>query len=99
MLTDALHRAYLAALYRFNFPGRSTPVELRVGQRSDALQAWLREGSHQSATVLTAFNPEGYMQRRYASINDLPIPEAGRKFHWPAGRRPDDHPSLTDLGL
>jgi len=57
MLTDALHRAYLAALYRFNFPGRSTPVELRVGQRSDALQAWLREGAHQSATVLTAFNP------------------------------------------
>ena len=45
------------------------------------------------------FNPEGYMQRRYASINDLPIPGAERKFHWAAGRRPDDHPSLTDLGL
>ena len=45
------------------------------------------------------FNAEGYMQRRFASINDLPIREAERKFHWPAGRRPDDHPSLSDLGL
>jgi nuclear transport factor 2 (NTF2) superfamily protein len=39
------------------------------------------------------------MQRRFASINDLPIRESERKFHWPAGRRPDDHPSLSDLGL
>jgi uncharacterized protein len=45
------------------------------------------------------FNSDGYMQRRFASINDLPIREADRKFHWPLGRRPDDHPSLSDLGL
>jgi nuclear transport factor 2 (NTF2) superfamily protein len=45
------------------------------------------------------FNAEGYMQRRFASINDLPIREADRKFHWPLGRRPDDHPSLSDLEL
>ncbi len=45
------------------------------------------------------FDADGYMQRRIASINDLPITEADRKFHWPQGRRPDDHPSLTDLGL
>ena len=45
------------------------------------------------------FNAEGYMQRRFASINDLPIAESTRKFHWPLGRRPDDHPSLSDLGL
>jgi nuclear transport factor 2 (NTF2) superfamily protein len=45
------------------------------------------------------FNSDGYMQRRFASINDLSIREADRKFHWPAGRRPDDHPSLSDLGL
>ena len=45
------------------------------------------------------FNAEGYMQRRFASINDLPIAEADRKFFWPLGRRPDDHPSLSDLGL
>ncbi len=45
------------------------------------------------------FNADGYMQRRFASINDLPIREADRKFHWPPGRRPDEHPSLSDLGL
>jgi nuclear transport factor 2 (NTF2) superfamily protein len=45
------------------------------------------------------FNAHGLMQRRFASINDLPIKQAERKFHWPLGRRPDDHPSLSDLGL
>ena len=45
------------------------------------------------------FNAEGLMQRRFASINDLPIAEAERKFRWPLGRRPDDHPGLTELGL
>jgi nuclear transport factor 2 (NTF2) superfamily protein len=39
------------------------------------------------------------MQRRIASINDLAIAETDRKFHWPLGRRPDDHPGLTELGL
>jgi hypothetical protein len=45
------------------------------------------------------FDAEGTMQRRHASINDLPIAEADRKYHWPLGRRPDDHPGLSDLGL
>ena len=45
------------------------------------------------------FSEQGLMKTRYASINDLPIKEAGRKYHWPLGRRPDDHPSLSDLGL
>ena len=45
------------------------------------------------------FDELGYMRRRIASINDLPITEADRKFHWPLGRRPDDHPALSDLGL
>jgi nuclear transport factor 2 (NTF2) superfamily protein len=39
------------------------------------------------------------MQRRIASINDLPISESERKYHWPPGRRPDDHPALTELNL
>jgi uncharacterized protein len=39
------------------------------------------------------------MARRYASINDLPIAEADRRYHWPLGPRPDDHPGLSDLGL
>ncbi len=45
------------------------------------------------------FAPNGLMQRRIASINDLPIREAERKFHWPLGRRPDKHPGLSELGL
>jgi nuclear transport factor 2 (NTF2) superfamily protein len=45
------------------------------------------------------FNDDGYMQRRFASINDLPIQEGDRKFFWPLGRRPDIHPGLSDLGL
>ncbi|MDD5267368.1 MAG: nuclear transport factor 2 family protein [Methylococcales bacterium] len=45
------------------------------------------------------FDQNGLMQRRYASINDLPIKESERKFRWPLGRRPDDHPGLSDLGL
>ncbi len=45
------------------------------------------------------FDAEGLMQRRFACINDLSIKESERKFFWPLGRRPDDHPGLTDLGL
>ena len=45
------------------------------------------------------FDANGLMARRFACINDLPILEAERKFHWPQGRRPDDHPGLSDLGL
>jgi nuclear transport factor 2 (NTF2) superfamily protein len=45
------------------------------------------------------FNANGFMTRRLASINDLPIKEAERKFRWPLGRRPDDHPGLSELGL
>ena len=45
------------------------------------------------------FAGNGLMRRRIASINDLPIAETDRKYHWPLGRRPDDHPGLEDLGL
>lgn len=45
------------------------------------------------------FNAEGLMAIRHASINDLQIIESERKFHWPLGRRPDEHPGLSDLGL
>ena len=45
------------------------------------------------------FDEHGLMRRRIASINDLPIAEADRKHHWPLGRRPDDHPGLSALGL
>ena len=45
------------------------------------------------------FDENGLMAVRHASINDVPISEAERKYHWPQGRRPDDHPGLSDLGL
>jgi len=45
------------------------------------------------------FADNGLMRNRFASINDLPIAEADRKFYWPQGRRPDGHPELSELGL
>ena len=45
------------------------------------------------------FDESGLMRYRHASINDLPIAESERKFHWSPGRRPDDHPGLSDLDL
>ena len=45
------------------------------------------------------FDENGLMRLRYASINDLKINESERKYHWPQGPRPDDHPGLSDLGL
>jgi uncharacterized protein len=45
------------------------------------------------------FDGDGLMRRRYASINDVPIRDDERAFHWPLGRRPDAHPSLSDLGF
>jgi uncharacterized protein len=45
------------------------------------------------------FDENGLMRARHASINDLPIREVDRKFHWPLGRRPDDHPGLSEFGF
>ncbi|MCF2949110.1 nuclear transport factor 2 family protein [Paraglaciecola aquimarina] len=45
------------------------------------------------------FDENGLMENRFACINDLPIKESERKFHWPHGARPEDHPGLLDLGL
>ena len=45
------------------------------------------------------FDADGLMHHRYASINDVPITESERKYFWPLGRRPDDHPGLSDLGF
>ena len=46
-----------------------------------------------------AFDAHGLMRRRIASINDTPIAETDRRYHWPLGRRPDDHPGLSELGF
>jgi uncharacterized protein len=45
------------------------------------------------------FSEDGLMHQRHASINDLPIADEDRRFHWPLGRRPDDHPGLGELGF
>ncbi len=61
----------------------------------DAAGQWFRSYGNEN----WEFDAAGLMQQRHASINDLAISEAERKFHWPQGRRPDDHPGLSDLGL
>ncbi|GAB2937719.1 hypothetical protein GCM10011328_05210 [Hafnia psychrotolerans] len=61
----------------------------------DASGQWFRSYGNEN----WEFDPQGLMQLRYASINDLPIKSEERKFYWPQGRRPDDHPGLSALGL
>ena len=57
--------------------------------------AWFRSYGNE----LWEFDARGLMRRRIASINDAPIDEGDRKYFWPLGRRPDDHPSLSDFGF
>jgi nuclear transport factor 2 (NTF2) superfamily protein len=61
----------------------------------DESGAWFRSYGNEN----WEFDADGLMERRIASINDLPIDESERKFRWPQGRRPDDHASLTELNL
>jgi nuclear transport factor 2 (NTF2) superfamily protein len=61
----------------------------------DGTGQWLRSYGNEN----WAFDAEGLMHTRIASINDLPIAEGDRLFRWPAGRRPDGHAGLTELGL
>ena len=61
----------------------------------DRSGAWFRSYGNEN----WEFDEVGLMARRIASINDRPIVESERLFHWPLGRRPDDHPSLSDLAL
>ncbi len=61
----------------------------------DMMGRWFRSYGNEN----WEFDENGLMRERHASINDLPINDADRLFHWPQGRRPDDHPGLSDLGL
>ena len=61
----------------------------------DAGGQWFRSFGNEN----WEFAEDGRMRRRIASINDLAITPQERLFHWPQGRRPDDHPGLSDLGL
>lgn len=61
----------------------------------DASGQWFRSYGNEN----WEFDENGLMKRRHASINDLAIKESERLYHWPIGRRPDDHPGLSELGL
>ncbi len=61
----------------------------------DDSRNWLRSYGNEN----WEFGEDGLMRLRIASINDLPIAEGERKYHWPLGRRPDEHPGLSDLDL
>lgn len=76
------------------YEGNRIAVRFAYEWHDDAGQ-WFRSYGNEN----WEFDENGLMQKRYASINDLPIAESERKFHWPQGRRPDDHPGLSDLGL
>ena len=74
--------------------------ENRIGVRfayewHDVAGDWYRSYGNEN----WEFAPNGLMHRRFASINDKPILESERKYHWVLGRRPDDHPGLSQLGL
>ncbi|UTW56141.1 nuclear transport factor 2 family protein [Kordiimonas sp. SCSIO 12610] len=78
----------------FAFRGNRIAVRYAYEWHDDAGN-WFRSYGNEN----WVFDDDGLMKERYASINDLPISEDERKFHWPQGRRPDDHPGLSDLGL
>ncbi|MFJ4385436.1 DUF1348 family protein [Pseudomonas sp. NPDC089408] len=76
------------------FTGNRIAVRYAYEYHDDSGQ-WFRAYGNEN----WEFADDGLMQNRHSSINEHPISEAERKFHWPLGRRPDDHPGLTELGL
>ncbi|PLC44127.1 DUF1348 domain-containing protein [Ralstonia pickettii] len=76
------------------FEGNRIAVRFAYEWHDDAGQ-WYRSYGNEN----WEFDEQGLMTHRHASINDLPIKEIDRKFFWPIGRRPDGHPSLSELGL
>jgi nuclear transport factor 2 (NTF2) superfamily protein len=78
----------------WGFTGNRIAVRFAYEWHDDS-EHWYRSYGNEN----WEFSAQGFMTRRYASINDLPIVAGDRKFHWPLGRRPDDHSGLSDLGL
>jgi nuclear transport factor 2 (NTF2) superfamily protein len=76
------------------FDGNRIAVRFAYESRDDSGQ-WYRSYGNEN----WEFDADGLMLRRLACINDLPIKDADRLYHWTIGRRPDDHPGLNDLGL
>ncbi|MCQ4045649.1 DUF1348 family protein [Streptantibioticus rubrisoli] len=76
------------------FGGNRIAVRFAYEHRDDA-DNWYRSYGNEN----WEFDEQGLMHTRHASINTLPIAQAERKYFWPLGRRPDDHPGLSDLGF
>ena len=76
------------------FEGARIAVRFAYEWHDDSGQ-WFRSYGNEN----WEFDEDGLMLKRYASINDLPIQASERKFHWPLGRRPDEHAGLSELGL
>lgn len=76
------------------FQGNRIAVRFTYEGHDDGNQ-WFRSYGNEN----WEFDEDGMLRRRMASINDSPTKESDRKFHWPVGRRPDSHPSLSDLGF
>jgi nuclear transport factor 2 (NTF2) superfamily protein len=76
------------------FHGNHIAVRFQYESHDASAQWWRSYGNEQ-----WEFTEEGLMRRREASINDVRIAPAERKFHWPLGARPADHPGLTELGM
>lgn len=87
-------REYRLIKELWTFSGNRIAVRFAYEWHDDAGQ-WFRSYGNEN----WEFNEQGLMQVRFASINDLPIAPQERLFHWPLGRRPDQHPGLSELGL
>ncbi|OWZ14863.1 50S ribosomal protein L21 [Phytophthora megakarya] len=79
----------------FAFDGHRIAVRFAYEWLDVETQQWFRAYGNEN----WEFDQHGYMAKRFASINDVPIAAKDRCFHWVQGRRPDDHPELSDLGL
>lgn len=99
-IVDFLRRKWARELdYRlikelWSFDGNHIAVRFAYESHDAAGQWWRSYGNEN-----WEFSADGLMIRRYASINDLAISEPERLYRWPQGRRPEDHPGLSELGL
>ena len=95
-LTRKWHRELDYRLIKELWTFRDNRIAVRFAYEwHDDSGSWFRSYGNEN----WEFDEYGLMRLRIASINDLPIKESERKYHWPLGRRPDDHPSLSDLGF
>ena len=95
-LTRKWHREIDYRLIKEIWAFRESRIAVRVAYEChDDSGNWFRSYGNEN----WEFDGRGLMRLRISSINDLPIEENDRKYYWPLGRRPDDHPGLSDLGL